>query len=170
MGHRGPPKKPTELRILHGTATPSTTNKNEPRPELVEDCTAPEDLSPRAKIVWDSVAQRLQKLNLLTEIDVRALSRYCDLYVKWEDAKHYIDEHGLCVHIYYEQTPEEIARGEKPRLRYMQQFPQVAIYQQLAKELTRIEQNFGMTPSARASMNISKKNSDKGSVKTKLYG
>lgn len=168
MGLRGPPKKPTELKILHGTAVGS--NKSEPRPDLVDDYAAPPDLSERAKAIWDSVAERLYRLHLLTEIDVRALSRYCDLYVKWEDAKAFLDKNGLFFAMYYDQTPDEIARGAKPRLRYMQQFPQVAIYQQLAKELTRLENNFGMTPSARASMNISKKNNDKGSVKTKLYG
>ena len=46
-------------------------------------------------------------------------------------------------------------KDESGRVKYMQQWPQVAIANKLAQQLTRLEQEFGMTPSARSRIQVS---------------
>ena len=45
-------------------------------------------------------------------------------------------------------------KDDKGTLKYLQQFPQVAIAHKLATHLTRLEQEFGMTPSSRSRIRI----------------
>lgn len=171
MGKRGPPKTPTELKLLRGV--PGGEHKlvsNEPKPDRVENVEPPDWLSNDAKEVWLRESERLAKLGLLTEIDLSSFGRYCDVYVRWKQARDFIDAQGFCYAIYHEQNADEIKRGDKKRLKYMAQWPQVSIYHQLGKELTRLEQCFGMNPSARASLSIPLQPGHPGGVKNKLYG
>lgn len=155
MGHRGPPKKPTELKLLQGVpGGESKLNKSEPRPAKLAGARPPAWLGKEAKKIWREVAPKLEKLGLLTDIDISTLARYCDTRWRWLQAKQFLDEHGPVYAIYHEQTEDEKKAGRKPKLKYMAQFPQVNIYSSLGKELTRLEQNFGMTPSARAGVTV----------------
>lgn len=171
MGRRGPPKTPTELKLLRGT--PGGEHKlarNEPKPKKVKNVPAPDWLEPKAVEVWERETSRLEKLGLLTEIDLNAFARYCDIYSKWDAARDFLAKNGFVYAIYHEQSPDEIARKEKKKLKYMAQFPQYTIYQQLGKDLARLEGAFGMNPAARASLNITIKKPEEGELKKKLYG
>lgn len=142
---------------------------NEPKPEVLTTADPPGNLTPAEREVWQEIASALHRLGLLTEVDVATLSRYCNIRTKFREAKTFLDEHGFYYAIYHEQTPDEIKAGVKPRLKYMAQFPQVSIYMQLSKELTRLEQQFGMTPAARANLNV-KRPSATDQAKARLYG
>ena len=45
-------------------------------------------------------------------------------------------------------------KDDRGKLKCLQQVPQVAIANKLAQALTRLEQEFGMTPSARSRINV----------------
>lgn len=170
MGLRGPPKKPTELKLLEGT--PGGRHKltpNEPRPEKLSGSRPPKQLSKEAKAVWRILAPKLETLGLLTTIDQNALLRYCDAFIRWLQAKDFLDKNGFQYEIFCEQTPEDIKEGKAPKIKYMAQYPHVSIYMQLTKELTRLEQQFGMTPAARSSINV-KIPEDSKSSKARLNG
>ncbi len=83
-------------------------------------------------------------MDVLTRIDGNALARYCRLSTRWRKAEDFIAQHG-------EVYP---LKDENGRVKCLQQFPQVASANKLAQQLTRLEQEFGMTPSARTRIQV----------------
>jgi len=156
MGRRGPPKIPTTLKLLRGC--PSGVRKlprGEPKPPLVTDNTAPEFLSPAAQSIWTELVPKLETLGLFTVLDRNAVGRYCELSARWLIASKRIAETGKThVPVFHEQTDEDRAAGTPPRLKYIQELPESLEMRRLPGELLRLEQQFGMTPAARASISI----------------
>ena len=70
-----------------------------------------------------------------------SLSRF---WSRWRKMEAFIEEKG-------EMYP---LRAEDGSVKYFQQWPQVAIANKLAQQLTRLEQEFGLTPSARSRIRI----------------
>ena len=61
--------------------------------------------------------------------------------------------------MFIERNGETYAlRDEHGKTRYLQQFPQISIANKLAGQLLRLEQEFGMTPSARSRIELSASN------------
>lgn len=86
-GKSGPPRKPTALKLLHGTFRADTAAKSEPVPESDPNCPAPPDyLSELAKVEWKRLATELHPLGLLTRVDGSALEFYCEAYARWREA------------------------------------------------------------------------------------
>jgi len=143
MAKPGPPKKPTPLRILEGNPSKRPLPKNEPKPDgEMPEC--PEWLSDEAKKEWDRVAPELNKIGLLSKIDSTALAGYCQSYAKWKEAEMWIQEHGSVYPI----------RGSDGKIKYLQQVPQVGIANQCLKQIRAFCAEFGMTPSARARIEL----------------
>jgi P27 family predicted phage terminase small subunit len=86
----------------------------------------------------------LEQMQVLTRIDVNALARYCRLWSRWRKAEKFIEEKGEVYTL----------KDEKGNVRCVQPFTQVAIANKLAQQLTRLEQEFGMTPSARTRIQV----------------
>jgi len=135
MGKRGPAPKPTALRLIHGSTLP--LNRNEPKPGC--GIRRPTWLTGEGRRIWDRLVPLLKPLGLATVIDANPLARYCDGLAKWIKAKAFLDEHG----------DTYVVRDETGTIKYIAQFPQVSIYRNLSLHLTRLEQEFGLTPSAR---------------------
>lgn len=170
MGKRGPTKKPTELKLIQGNP-----GKNalpcEPKPQKVRCVEPPKKLSAAERRAWKEIAPKLEANGLLTEIDLNMLVRYCRYAVKFDVAQKFIDEHGFEFTTYQAQTPEQVANGEPKVIRYVGQYPAVNTWLNLGDKLLRIEQQFGMSPSARASINVAPKHtSEKDDIKKFLYG
>ena len=104
----------------------------------------PDWLSDAGREVWDQLAPQLKASGLLTVLDVNTLARYCHTWIRWWAAEEFIAEHGS---VYPLKDP-------KGNTRYLQQFPQVSIANKLALQLTRMEAEFGMTPSARSRIHV----------------
>jgi len=83
-------------------------------------------------------------MRVLTRIDGNALARYCQLWARWKKAELFAQKHG-------EVYP---LKDESGRTKCLMPFPQVAIANKLAAQLTRLEQEFGMTPSARTRISV----------------
>ncbi len=146
MGRRGPRPIPTEQLRVRGS--PLATKKRRARevkgPSGTPSC--PAWLDADAKRAWRQLVPQLESMRVLTKIDSNALARYCRTWSRWRKAEAFIDEHG-------EMYP---LKDESGRVKYMQQWPQVAISHKLAQQLTRLEQEFGMTPPARSRIQIDK--------------
>lgn len=171
MGRRGPPKKLTELKLLQGTpGGRHKLNKAEPKPPKVRKAKPSFHLNKEAKRIFKRAAEHLEKLGILTEVDLSALTRYADIFAKWLQAKDFIEQKGLAYAVFEYQTPEERKEGKEKRLKHMQQFPHVNIYRAYGAELTRLEMQFGMTPSARASLSVQPLSDPKDSIGEKLFG
>jgi P27 family predicted phage terminase small subunit len=83
-------------------------------------------------------------MGVLTKIDGNALTRYCQLWSRWKKAELFIQKHGDTYPI----------KDEAGKIKCLQQFPQVTIAHKLAALLTRLEQEFRLTPSARSRITL----------------
>ena len=81
-------------------------------------------------------------MGVLTIIDGDALSAYCQLHARWKAAEEFLATHGDTYPL----------RDENGKLRCLQQFPQVSIARNLLQLMRAFQQEFGMTPSSRASL------------------
>ena len=97
--------------------------------------------------MWGTIAPQLESIGVLTRIDGNTLSRYCHLWVQWREADRFIRENG---HAYP-------LKDEEGNVKYLQQYPQVAIAHKLCQQLLRLEQEFGMTPAARTRIQVDSK-------------
>jgi P27 family predicted phage terminase small subunit len=173
MGLRGPPKKPTALKIIQGI--PGGKHKltpDEPQPELTKDAEPVFILKPIARKFWDKIVPILEESNILTHADLNALTRYCEAFGRWVEAKEFLEKKGETYTLYHDLTEDQITDGKTQddrEIKYIVQYPQVNIYSSLLKDLLKYEQQFGLTPAARASISapLKKKSEDN---RSKLYG
>jgi P27 family predicted phage terminase small subunit len=131
MGKRGPAPTPTKVLEMRGSWR-AKVNKREPKPAAKRP-PCPRWLSPDAKKVWRELTGILMGMGVLTVADRLALARYCDGFVRWRQMAEYMSSNGEVI---------ETENG-------MERAPQVDIYLKLALMLQRLEDRFGLTPSAR---------------------
>ena len=86
----------------------------------------------------------LQAVRVMTRADVEALARYCDTYEWWLATRAKLRAEG-------DTYPILNDGGE---VKYIAQRPEVAIAHKLAQQLRQLEQDFGLNPSARSSLNV----------------
>lgn len=138
MGRRGPPPKPTALKILAGNPGKRPLNPREPQPSA-QAPRCPAWLSKEAKREWRRIVPELEAMRVLTRVDGDALTAYSQTYARWRAAEEFLVQHG-------EVYP---LRDESGKVRCMQQFPQVSIARNLLLVLRAYQQEFGLTPAAR---------------------
>ena len=143
MGRRGPPPEPTHVRLLKGNPGKRRINEHEPQPEKATP-PCPRWLTPEARKAWKRITTLLRKMGLLTIAEEDALVTYAQTFARWKAAEEFLAKHGDVYPI----------RDEQGRVKYMQQFPQVAIARNLALLLKSYQQEFGLTPSARSRLSI----------------
>lgn len=86
---RGRKPKPTAIRLLEGVAGHRPLPAKEPKPPRVTTST----LTPRrfldrlGREEWRRVVPELDRLGLLTTVDLGAVEVYCDLYSQWRRAR-----------------------------------------------------------------------------------
>jgi P27 family predicted phage terminase small subunit len=144
MGQRGPAPTPTAILKLRGSTLVSKRRQAREARGPAGAPDPPDWLDEEAKAMWDHLLPMLEGIGVLTRIDGNALARYCRLWSRWRKAEAYLDKHG-------EMYPLKDDRG---RVKCVQQWPQVAIAAKLSQQLTRLEQEFGMTPSARSRVQV----------------
>ena len=140
MGKRGPRPTPTNLLQLRGS---KLVNKDRREREVQGPGGLPDKpdwLDEMGQKAWDFLVPLLQQMGVLTRIDANALSRYCHLWSRWREAEAFIAKHGLMYPL----------KDDAGQPKCFQPWPQVYIANKLAQQLTRLEQEFGMTPSARS--------------------
>lgn len=162
MGRRGPAKTPTALKILRGIpGGRSKLTKGEAKPEVINGTPPPQELSEDGKAIWRELAPRMEELGLLSVLDTNPFRRYCEMMGRWARASRKIQETGQThVPIFHELTPEQRQRGEKPKLKYIQELPESLEFRRLPGELLRLEGQFGLTPASRAAISVLPKSKD----------
>lgn len=134
MAVRGRKPVPTELKVLEGNPGKRPLNKNEPKP-IKKAPLCPKWLDPDAKKEWKRLASKMERLGILTEVDMAAFAGYCQSYARWKENEEFITKNGSLV-----RTPSG----------YWQQVPQVSIAQQYLKQMGRFAEQFGLTPASRS--------------------
>lgn len=145
MAGIGPPPTPTAILKARGSWLPRTRKKEPQLGKGVPQC--PSWLDADAKKAWKDLVPVLDGMGVLTKAEKRALARYCDLSVEYERLAIFVAEHGSTY-------PIKNADGAVQRLC---QFPQAVRKMALADVLLRLEQQFGLTPSARTRIQVDKK-------------
>ena len=142
MGRRGPPPTPTDILAMRGSWR-AKTRSGEPRPEKSAP-RMPSSLSKEEQTVWRQVMRLLETMGVLARCDGNALRRYVNAYVRWESAAKFIAQYG-------ETFPIKDADG---KVKCFQRFPQATTYAEMHQMMLRIEQEFGLTPAARARLAV----------------
>ncbi len=143
MGRRGPPPKPTAIRLLDGNPGKRPLNTREPRPRPGVP-RSPSDLNDEGKRVWRRLVAELRRMGVVATVDADALEGYVRTYLRWKAAERFLEEHGAVYPI----------RDEQGRIKCMAQFPQVAIARNLLLILKSYQQEFGLTPASRTRLQI----------------
>ena len=118
-------------------------DSTEPKPDPTRP-RCPTWLDDEAKLAWKHLVPQLERMGVLTRIDGNALTRYCQLWARWKKAELFVQKHGDVYPL----------KDESGRTKCLMPFPQVASANKLAAQLTRLEQEFGMTPSARTRISV----------------
>lgn len=142
MGARGPRPTPTSILELRGSRR-AKLNRGEPQPAPgLPD--PPVWLDAEGLAVWNEITPMLDEMGVLTRIDGLALARYCSLWADWIRARQFVSRHG---------TTYPIKDGNG-KVKCFGQFPEVALLHKLSLALSRMEAEFGLTPSARTRLNV----------------
>jgi P27 family predicted phage terminase small subunit len=142
MSKTGPPPTPTAILAARGSWR-AKEREGEPMP--TDPASKPGWLTGDAEAAWDEIVPILQGSGVATSFDSVALARYCTLLVRWIECEAFIREHGAT---YYDENK-------------MLEYPHVSRASRLADQLLKLEQQFGMTASARVNLVPRKKESAK---------
>jgi P27 family predicted phage terminase small subunit len=95
---------------------------------------------------WEEVVPKLVGMGVMTNADIDTIARYCTMH---EGYVKYLDQvrRGLDV---------LVIRDDKGKVKYMQITPAATMLSKLAASMLRIEQEFGLTPSARSGLSGTK--------------
>ena len=124
---------PTQLKIIKGTDQPCRIKKDEPKPDD-DNIEMPEGLSADAAKHWDKLCHQLQDAHIITNIDVTALSMYCEAYSTWVNANKKIQVHGAVI---------------KGKGGFPVQSPYLMVANKAFEHMRSMLVEFGMTPSSR---------------------
>jgi len=104
----------------------------------------PKHLGKVAASKWRQLLPLLDGIRLMTDADIEALARYCDTYEWWLATRAKLKAEG-------DTYPILNDGGE---VKYIAKRPEVSIAHKLATQLRQLEQDFGLNPSARASLKV----------------
>ncbi|MBX3377521.1 MAG: phage terminase small subunit P27 family [Phycisphaeraceae bacterium] len=104
----------------------------------------PDWIDDDAKKVWTELVTILEAMGVLTSADTYSLTRYCQLLARWKRVEMFIQKYG-------ETYTLTSAAG---KVKCVLPFPQVGMAMKLSMALTKLEQEFGLTPSARSRIQV----------------
>jgi P27 family predicted phage terminase small subunit len=142
---RGPAPTPDAVLRARGSRRAGRPDETPSPPPGRTD--PPSWLSEEAREVWTELSSVLEEMGVLTVADRHALARYCRLHVRWRRAEDFIDKHG----------PAHPLKDGNGNVKCLMPFPQVSEAAKLAVILTRMEQEFGLTPSSRTRVKVDPK-------------
>jgi P27 family predicted phage terminase small subunit len=157
MGKRGPRPVPTQIKIARGTA--KSRRKTEPVPPT-DGIVAPGHLGEVAAGKWREILPLLQAVKVMTRADVEALARYCDTYEWWLATRAKLRAEGDTYPIL----------NDGGQVKYVAQRPEVSIAHKLAQQMRQLEQDFGLNPSARTSLNVQAEEKPADDINAILFG
>ena len=145
MGRRGPARKPSKLREVTNPSK-AKQRKGEPVPEGGAP-EAPEWLTDDARDIWWRVCGHLKGMGTLARCDEFVIGRYCQMFAHWVRTAGRIAEH-----------PDH----EKVDSWHMR-------LGSLNDKLRMLEQQFGLTPAARANLAVEKSDEDENRGKNRFF-
>lgn len=140
---RGRKAIPTALKIVRGNPGKRPLNDREPQPPTDSPPYMPDHLDEMAQKEWKRIVPILEQMRVLTEADYMTLATLCQAFSTMAEAQRQLTRAGILY---------------KTNSGYIQQSPLIAIVNQNALLVAKLCREFGLTPSARATV---KTNEDK---------
>jgi P27 family predicted phage terminase small subunit len=137
MGRRGPAKKPTALRILHGDQA-RYINADEPQPSDGP-VDGPDGMSADVRAVWDFVLAELTHMNLARRPDTHQLRAYCEAVVAHAHAARMLEVGGM------------LLTGADKKVRPN---PAMDMMTKSARTMLIYAREFGLTPASRVQFHV----------------
>jgi P27 family predicted phage terminase small subunit len=141
MGLRGPPPKPTALRLLEGNPGRVRINPNEPKPRPATTVEPPSDLPEEGRLVFSALSQELINCGLMSAVDLEPFGRYVRLLLEYRNADKEIKGKFFIP-----------MRDKLGQFAYFVPNPWVGVRDRAMDRLLRLEREFGMTPASRVRM------------------
>ncbi len=138
MGARGPPPKPSALRLLTNPDAKRKLNDREPQPKK-RPPKMPSYLDDAGRAKWRELCKKLLELGVLTEIDGDALGRYCAVWAEW---------------ISVARDYERFGRYQACESGYVQEHPAYTSWKKLAMDLEKLGAVLGLSPSSRTRVRV----------------
>ncbi len=158
--------KPIQLHLLEGNKNRLTKKEIEQRLETEQKLKPKNDkikppawLDSVAKKEFKRIATELEELDLITNVDVNALATYCDAYSDYIECTKIIQQEGLMI----EHTNKAGETNSVPH-------PLLTKKKQLHEQMKTLATEFGLTPSSRAKIAISKPEEKEKTEEEKLFG
>jgi P27 family predicted phage terminase small subunit len=142
VGQRGPKPTPTAIKLSRGTFRADRSAVREAEPIGKPRC--PKWLNADAAKEFRRIVKLLDTMGLLGAVDENALARYATTWMRWRQALQMIERGGEVV----------VYKDEAGKVKAVQPSAFNSIARSLAEELSRLEQAFGMTPSARSRIEV----------------
>lgn len=135
---KGRKPKPTALKLVTGNPGRRKPNRKEAKPRRVIP-SPPDHLSKGALAAWGSLATRLDRLGLLTEIDAFALEQLCENYSEILELRKDVADNGRF------QTVTTQSGDAMERVR-----PCATLLADAERRFRAMMAEFGLTPSSRS--------------------
>ena len=144
---------PTALLRASGAGNDKRRENHMQEPQvarIVGDCKIPPSVEkifeeyPKALEQWEIVTKQLDRMGVFGTIDAHEISRYCIIFAKWHICEEKLILHG--------QTYEHRNSSGEVTLRRR---PEADLAAKYSDQMQKIEVQFGMTASARASVDLS---------------
>jgi len=139
MGKRGPRKEPTVLRLLKGNPGKRSINQYEPQP-ATDSILPPTWLAGVSLKKWHELLPGLLTTGVMTNADVPTLARYCTMH----------EQFLLCLKEIRAGRDQIEIKDKNGEIVNVKATPAAINIFKLAASMLRIEQEFGLTPSARS--------------------
>lgn len=137
MGQRGRQTAPAKLKLLHGETRPSRLNQDEPIPRDAAPV-APPNISDDVRVVWDATLVELTAMGLAHAADSDSLHCYCEAVVNHRKASYILARSPLLVKSRYDTWMKN---------------PALQVQRDAAYVIRQFAHEFGLTPSARSTIN-----------------
>jgi P27 family predicted phage terminase small subunit len=145
--------KPTQLKLLEGNPGKRPLPQNEPKPApIAPDC--PEWLCDDAKAEWARICPQLERLGLLTQVDMAAMVGYCESWAQYKKCLEFLHKHGEVYPI----------KNEDGSIKYLQQVPQVSIANKALGNIRAAASQIGLSPSDRGRIQVPGADNDNDEV------
>ena len=160
MGKRGVKPQPTVLKLLKGNPGRRPLNQLEPQP--ARDAILPPTYLVGASLdKWNEVLPGLLATGVITNADIETLARYCTMY----------EQFLFClVEIRAGRDQIELKHPETGELLNIKSTPAGLNMHKLAASMLRIEQEFGLTPSARSGIVGKKIDKIEDGIDPRIFG
>tara|TARA_R100000808_G_scaffold21781_1_gene47135 strand:+ start:651 stop:1139 length:489 start_codon:yes stop_codon:yes gene_type:complete len=147
---RGQKPLPAGIAELTGAyhKDPKRKRNNQPKPPTGTP-TCPRYLSRIAKAEWRHVVELLKKMNVISLADKSALTMYCQTYSEWRKSVEMCEQYGAWNVVKKPDGSVDTKRHEWDRVR-----------ERTAEACRRWLTEFGLTPSARARLQVEENTAD----------